>query len=141
MRSFLIGLFLLIATVCVGQTNGYPKKIVIGTDTVVALTIAQVREVNQTYVDLDQCKEERDTLKSIVNVHEQKDVVQEQQVKTLQESILLRDSLVQEKEVQIGEYKDLIKKRERKIKVLRVKNFVLGIGIIGTTTFAIIKSL
>lgn len=47
--------------------TGYPKKILIDNDTVVAITNNQLQVVNNLKVDYDECKEVVDTLKSQVS--------------------------------------------------------------------------
>ena len=42
--------------------NGYPKKIIIGKDTLTAFTFEQIKQINLVKFNLDECKQIQDSL-------------------------------------------------------------------------------
>ena len=47
----------------------YPKKLIIGNDTVVAISVPQLRTMNSVFVDLNEYKVKVDTLSYLVNLY------------------------------------------------------------------------
>jgi len=51
--------------------SGYPKKIVLQTDTVIAITVKQMDRVNEIYLQNKECQESKTTMSNELNYCEQ----------------------------------------------------------------------
>ena len=119
--------------------SGYPKKLVVGKDTVIGLTLEQVKIINEVKIDRDKSKEMYDPC-----------MVQKQKRDTaIAELVAVKESLLQERvlseelqekqaSIVIGLEKD-IKQRDKKLKWAKIKSSLLGstttLGVVGPVTF------
>ena len=123
----------------ISQT-GYPKKIIIGKDTGCVITITQLDEINSTYIDLDECKELTDSLKSEINNQDKRAIKQTAALENATQQI---DALkvINEERKSINENdKKMIKQKDRKIKWLTLQRNIL-VGVTAVVTIIIIVKM
>lgn len=104
----------------------YPKKLIIGNDTVVAISVPQLRTMNSVFVDLNEYKVKVDTLSYLVNLY--KDLTT-----NLNEKISTQDSIISRKNLLINTYSDMnddnlavIKSLNSKVRRTKIKAFTIG---------------
>lgn len=114
--------------------DGYPKKIVIGKDTLCALTIPQVDSVNKEHVKRKECNELKDSLLSQIEtydalVNNQRATLkyQDAELDTKNKIISAKDTIIKSDENKIQELKDENNKFENKINRLKVERTVYQI--------------
>lgn len=108
----------------------YPKPILYGKDTVVAITVDQVRDINVMYVKLEQCERIGDSLHVQLLDYEDRIFKSDSLVGELKDQIsILGKDRAYEKALLACE--EIIKKQNKEIKVLKLtQNISIGIGII-----------
>lgn len=129
-------IFLLTTRLSFSQED-YPKKVIIDKDTVCAITIPQLDSINTFIVDLDECRELKDSLNSELSTYAklvsgQKDVIASQE-----KEINIQKGIVAEKDVIIDSDTKLLKKNNRQVQWLKIQRTVFG-GIAIITTSIII---
>lgn len=104
----------------------YPKKLIIGNDTVVAISVPQLRTMNSVFVDLNEYKVKVDTLNYLVNLYKDLTV-------SLNEKISTQDSIISRKNLLINTYSDMnddnlavIKSLNSKVRRTKIKAFTIG---------------
>lgn len=104
----------------------YPKKLIIGNDTVVAISVPQLRTINSVFVDLNEYKVKVDTLSYLVNLYKDLTV-------NLNEKISTQDSIISRKNLLINTYSDMnddnlavIKSLNSKVRRTKIKAFTIG---------------
>lgn len=104
----------------------YPKKLIIGNDTVVAISVPQLRTINSVFVDLNEYKVKVDTLNYLVNLYKDLTV-------NLNEKISTQDSIISRKNLLINTYSDMnddnlavIKSLNSKVRRTKIKAFTIG---------------
>lgn len=104
----------------------YPKKLIIGNDTVVAISVPQLRTMNSVFVDLNEYKVKVDTLSYLVNLYKDLTV-------SLNEKISTQDSIISRKNLLINTYSDMnddnlsvIKSLNSKVRRTKIKAFTIG---------------
>lgn len=111
----------------------YPKIRLIDKDTVVLITPQQVDKMNETFLQLDMCKDinesliEQDTLsKQVISACEDALQKADQEVETCQ-------NVVEEKDLQIENLNVVVEKQEKKIKLLKKSRNLMTVsaGIVG----------
>lgn len=109
----------------------YPKVIVLGKDTLTAITMDQVDSLNLLYINYDQCSEQLDSLESIKSTQdeliselENETDIQQGKISDLEQLILNQSTIIDSKDLQIQD-------RDKTIKKMKIKNKILG-GVGGT---------
>lgn len=104
----------------------YPKKLIIGNDTVVAISVPQLRTMNSVFVDLNEYKVKVDTLSYLVNLYKDLTI-------NLNEKISTQDSIISRKNLLINTYSDtnddnlaVIKSLNSKVRRTKIKAFTIG---------------
>lgn len=104
----------------------YPKKLIIGNDTVVAISVPQLRTMNSVFVDLNEYKVKVDTLSYLVNLYKDLTI-------NLNEKISTQDSIIYRKNLLINTYSDMnddnlavIKSLNSKVRRTKIKAFTIG---------------
>jgi hypothetical protein len=104
----------------------YPKKLIIGNDTVVAISVPQLRTMNSVFVDLNEYKVKVDTLSYLVNLYKDLTI-------NLNEKISTQDSIISRKNLLINTYSDMnddnlavIKSLNSKVRRTKIKAFTIG---------------
>lgn len=105
--------------------SAFPRKAVIGNDTVCILSIEQVKIVDKVFIDRDECYELRDSLGSQIKnygilVGQQKEVIA-----SLDKEIEVTNKIVAEKNLILLSDEKLLKKQNRQVKWLRLQRNVL----------------
>lgn len=136
--TILFFLCLLIPPLAYSQ-NEYPKLIIIEKDTLCAITIPQVRDLNAVFNSLDEQKETNDSLRSIVSNYQVISDTHERLIKLLSDEIAAqnqidgnRDVLMEIQEKKIAMYA----KEQVRIKLTRNLEIV---GLIGAATFLLLR--
>lgn len=126
-KRFFILIFIFASFIANSQ-NVYPKKLTINGDTVVAITIPQLRKLNLMFVNTDYLKEMNDTLNSqnknygiAVSKFTSLTASYENQLK-------IRKGQIDEQNAIIENYKKMDKKWNRKVKLLRWERNILAIS-------------
>jgi hypothetical protein len=119
--------------------SGYPKKLVVGKDTVIGLTLEQVKIINEVKIDRDKYKDMYDTCMSQKSKRDTA-IAELVAVKEslLQERVISEDLQQKQASIVIGLEKD-IKQRDKKLKWAKIKSSLLvsttTLGVVGTVTF------
>lgn len=108
--------------------TGYPKIVVFENDTVVALTRAQMKKINNLHLHYDECKETKallegtlDSCKVIFAIYDSMLINLKDQRNTLEEG-------AKESKKVITEMVKMDEKKNRKIKKLTTQNKLLKVG-------------
>lgn len=117
----------------------YPKKAVIGSDTVCIISTEQVKQLNKVFVDRDECNEIKDSLGSMIKNYDKLVETQSQAIESQKTEIEIQKKIVAEKNNIIEADEKIIKKSERKIKWLIVQRNALGLLSIVLIAFTIIN--
>ena len=108
MKSILITFAVLVLTVVSSYCQKtYPNKLIIDNDTVVAITVDQLREINVVYERLNQCGEENDYLNKKVFL--------------MDEIIANTDGLATLYELENDNLKKIVVNKQREIEINRKK--------------------
>lgn len=104
----------------------YPKKIVIGKDTLCVITIPQLDSANKSFVDGDKCNEEKDSLNSQIKNYEILTSGQEKVIQSQDKEIGIQKIITAEKDTIIQESDKIHKRMHRQIKWLRIQRNVFA---------------
>lgn len=139
-RGTILILFLLIARSALcqdGSQQSYPRKIVVGKDTVIALTREQMQVANNLYLHLDECKEvcqqtsdALDSCKVALSLYDSTDKNLKSQNAILYSAIEERDTVISRATVLDRQNRDVIKKLKNQNILLKVSGVVAGIAIV-----------
>jgi hypothetical protein len=122
----LLTICLLIVSWSFSQT-GYPKKIVINKkDTVIAITIEQMQIANNVYLSYIEYKELYDSASVYLDSCIALSTIVERNNNNLKSRILIKDSIISDKNYLIKEGTHIIKQQDKKIHRLQSFNKVLG---------------
>ena len=124
----------------ISQT-GYPKKVIIGKDTVCAVTIAQLDTINSTYVDLDECRELTDSLKSEIKNQDTRSKKQTEALDNAEHQVDNLTYINEELTSTVKNNEEIIKLKDKKITWLKVQRVVLVTVTVVVTAYAAIKSI
>lgn len=107
----------------------YPSKLIVGHDTVCAISLKQVRTINVAYVDLGFYKALSDSFRVILN--QQEFIIKEQQklTNTYDTQLRTKQSIIDNSRAEIVNYTLLNKKSQTQIKWLKVQRNCLAIGV------------
>lgn len=108
----------------------YPKKVILGRDTVVALTPKQVDAINKTYISLDECNTLNDSLNSQIDTYDQIVNEKNNQLSILHAQINSLDTINKETNGIVADDEKLIKIQKRKIGILKFERGALSIAVI-----------
>jgi len=111
-----------LSSIC--QTDSI-KKIVLNKDTGAFVPMRYVRQINTIFVDLDECKEINDTLKVIITKYDLAYVKLDTALKFKKIECLKKDSTITSYTNIVGDQEKLIKKRDRKIRMLKIQRNIL----------------
>jgi hypothetical protein len=132
-KGILLVICLLIAKLAICQ-DGYPKKVVINGDTVIAITIAQMTIINGLHISLEECREHRDSLLTTVDSCRLLSNLCDSTTTRLLSIISIQDTAIAEKTSIITAAESSNKKQQKEIKRLynigalyKVSTGVLGI--------------
>ena len=101
--------------------TGYPRLMVIDKDTIVALTIPQLKKVNISFVKLDFQKEMNDTLNSIISSYKQAIETQKHLNASYENQISLKNGIIVEDDAIRSHSKKIELKQTRQIKWLKIQ--------------------
>ena len=105
----------------------YPSKSVINGDTVCILLIEQVRSINQSYVQLDGCRELTDTLKSIVKKQDFAIKAQKNLLTNYETQLAASSDIIKKQDVVIYDFKKLDASNQRKVYLLKIQRNSLAV--------------
>jgi|694.fasta_scaffold00011_68 hypothetical protein len=105
--------------------TGLIKKIVLNNDTGVFVPMKGVRQINSVFVDLDECKEINDTLKGIITKYDLAYGKLDSALKYKKIECLKKDSTITSYDNIVINQEKLIKKNDRKIRLLKIQRNVL----------------
>lgn len=132
-KGILLVVCLLIAKLAICQ-DGYPKKVVINGDTVIAITIAQMTIINGLHISLEECREHRDSLLATVDSCQLLSNLCDSTTTRLLSIIAIQDTAIAEKTGIIYQAESSNKKQQKEIKrlynigaIYKVSTGVLGI--------------
>ena len=115
------------------QRTAYPKQVVIGSDTIMEITSHQMDLINNMKLNYDDCIEVNDTLMikldSCIFALQDADIViadYSDEISDYKQKILIRDSMINERNGIITDMKTVIKHREKQINKLKIGRGVLG---------------
>lgn len=100
----------------------YPAKVIIGKDTVVAITFQQLDSINGTKVKLNGCTELRDSLISKTNLQDKEIEGLNSVISLLEDDVVLADSIITIKDTLITLEQKKVKEKEKIIKKQKVVN-------------------
>lgn len=107
----------------------YPTKLFVPpSDTIIAITIPQMKIINISYVKLDECKELIDTLKSIVHKQQFAINVQQSAINNYTRQLQISNDIIKNQDTLLGGYRKLDKKNQTQIKLLKIERNTLAIG-------------
>lgn len=109
----------------ISQT-GSIRKIVLNNDTGAFVPMKDVRQINTVFVDLDECKEINDTLKVIITKYDLAYVKLDSALKFKKFECLKKDSMITSYTNIVSDQEKLIKKRDRKIRMLKIQRNILA---------------
>jgi len=135
-KGILLVVCLLIAKLAICQ-DGYPKKVVINGDTVIAITIAQMTIINGIHISLEECREHRDSLLTTVDSCRLLSNLCDSTTTRLLSIISIQDTAIAEKTSIITAAESSNKKQQKEIKKLVTLNSILK----STTGLLIITTL
>ena len=144
-RKFLILIiFLLIAQLSISQpgltSNEYPKLYISeNNDTLLLLTIDQVKKLNVLKLEKDKYKELTDSLNRQVSDYELVIIQDKELINNLKEQLILKGKIINEKDGIVSELTDKNKKIEKKLNrnVFFNKVLIVGVGIL--TVLVLVK--
>lgn len=114
--------------------TAYPRKAVIGKDTVCISLIEQVRIVNKVFVDRDECRELNDSLNSQLENYE--DLVRQQDflIDSKEKELVIEQKINSEKTGIIENQEKELKQTNRKLQWLKIQRTVFGaVAVIATS--------
>ncbi len=120
---------------------GYPRIVVLGTDTVVAITKDQMKKVNGVQISLQECREINDSVMQLVDSCEQAFIVFRDAEQQLKERIEIKNEAILDRNKIIAEAKDLVKGQKKEIRRLRTHRTILGVStaaLFGTALYLLI---
>lgn len=129
---------MLIAPLLFSQST-YPSKTVINSDTVCVISIPQAKEINVTYLELDQCIEVSDTLKSIIIKQNKVIGSQTKEVENLEKQIKFYNEIDKANGQIILDLKSLDKKSQSKIKWLKIQRNVVSVILLSSIGVILIR--
>ena len=111
---------------------GYPKKIVINKDTIIALTIEQVKAINITYLQLQEAREYNALYKKTIDSYSVLLPVYDNTVQDLKNIIAIQENTISNKDELISVITNSDKKKAGEIKRLEIQNKILRGGFVIT---------
>lgn len=134
--------FIMIVPTLVFSQERYPRKMIIGNDTVVAISVPQLKVINSVFIDLNEYKVKVDTLSHIVSQYKLL-------TDSMDEKISKLDSIIARKDLLISTYSNMnednlsvIKSLNTKIRRTKIKAFTIGgIGVaVGITSLILLMN-
>lgn len=115
----------------------YPRKVVIDKDTVCIISTEQVRQLNNVFIDRDECNELKDSLNSQLNTYDKLTKAQQEVINSQDKEIVLQKKIVEEKDVIIHNDEKMLKKQGRQVTWLKIQRTVLAAStlVLGITVF------
>lgn len=119
--------------------NVYPKKVVINSDTLCLITIAQVKHIDKTFLELDKQAEMNDSLASMIRMYKSAFTTSDLLEKSLRSQILLKDQSMIELDKIIDNDGRIQKNDARHIAWLKLQRntFVVAIAVAAVKIFLI----
>lgn len=108
----------------------YPRQAVIDNDTVGILTIDQVRLLNKTFVDFDECKEMKDSLNSHIKNYDKLSKDQNNIIVSQDKEIATKQNIIKEQQTILAIDEKISKKQEQRITWLKVQRITLSVALI-----------
>lgn len=108
--------------------DGYPKRVVIKGDTVIAITLAQMTIINGLHISLEECREHRDSLLATVDNCRLLSNLCDSTTTRLLSIISIQDTAIAEKTGIINQAEVDNNKNQKKIKRLYTVNKILAFG-------------
>lgn len=109
--------------------NVYPSKAIINNDTVGIISINQVRNINKTYVILDECREMQDSLKSQLKNYDKLTVALKSNITSQDKEIQIKHNIIIQQHNLIQNNDKIAKNMKRKIIWLKTERIALACGI------------
>lgn len=122
----------------ISQTN-YPKKAIIGNDTVCITTIEQIKTINKVFADRTECNELKDSLHSQIKTYDELVKGQKSLIESKEKEIDIQKKIVEEKDTIITAEEEENKKNKRKIYWLKMQRNVLSVAILVSTVVIIMQ--
>lgn len=120
---------MLISLSAISQTV-YPRQAVIDSDTVGILSIEQVRTLNKTFVDLDECREMKDSLHSQIKTYDKLTMEQGHVITSQDKEIKLKQNIITEQQKILAIDEKMSNKMQQQIVWLKAQRIALSVGII-----------
>lgn len=137
-RGTLLLIFLLMS-ISVYCQSGYPKKILLGKDTVIAITPNHLKTINIEHVDYMECSELLVLKNAVVDSMIKIIALQDSVTSNLHQQISVKDNYISDKNTVIKALYNGTTARDKMIKKLQNQNTVLKvvtvIGIVSATIF------
>lgn len=113
------------------------KKIVVGKDTGAFVPMGKVREINKIIIDLDECKETKDTLNGIIKNYDIAYTKLDSALVCKKMEVTKKDSVITSFERVVSDQEKLMKKKDLKVKMLKIQRNVLlpAVGILVAVLF------
>lgn len=121
--------------------TGYPKIVVVGNDTVVAITKDQMKRANGVQLSLQECTEINDSVMKVVDSCKEAFTIFHDAESKLKDRIAIKDEAIADRDQVIGDAKELVKVQKKEIRRLRTQRTLLGISsgaLIGTIVYLLI---
>lgn len=108
------------------------RKVVVGKDTGAFVPMNKVRKINTILVNLDECKETNDTLKSIIKNYDIAYSKLDSALITKKKEVIKKDSIILSYEKITKDHELLLDRKEWNIKILKVQRNILlpAVGIL-----------
>jgi len=123
------------------QGNKYPKKFTLESDTVVAITPNQTREINRTYISLQFYKSTTDTLEKKIEILNSKLENDSLQILELNQQITLCESTNKNKDILQQKTEQEYQKVQSDINKLRKSNKWLKNSLLGSLALNLVQAL
>lgn len=108
----------------------YPKKAVLDKDTVGIVSIDQVRKVNKSFVDLDECQEMKDSLTAQIRVYDKLHSEMNNTITSQDKEILIKQSIITQQQTILQDDDKIAKKMNRRIVLLKVERIALAVALV-----------
>jgi len=107
------------------QKDSTIKKIIVGKDTGAFVPMKKVREINKLLIDLDECKETKDTLNSIIKNYDIAYTKLDSSLQFKKNEVIKKDSIILSYENITKKNEILLERKEWNISLLKVQRNIL----------------
>lgn len=122
----------MIAQFSFSQRTSTPKLIVQGKDTLVVLSIKDVKEINKAYNDLLMYKELSDSLRAIIECYKQEVELLQELNKVTDGRVTVNKRIIEKQQQVIQAYTEEVKRQKKEIREHKIASVVavfIGVGI------------